>query len=386
MSTEKSKAKGSESSYAYTPGLKVTKQMTILKDRTLPIPGEVSVKVGDAVGFDTIVAKTSVPGDVEVVNVTQILQLTSEEINLVMKKKVGDAVKKDDLLASYSTFFGMMTKTVKSPVDGTIESISDASGRVMLRGPSKPLILTSYIPGVVTSVRPSEGVVIEANAALLHGIFGIGEEIHGKIKIAVKSPSEELKPEMITAEDKGKILVGGSFATEKTLRRAVECGVKGVVIGGIRDVELFNFIGREIGVAITGRENVGLTFMITEGFGEMTMSDRSFNLLKYFEGQEAAMNGATQIRAGVQRPEIIIPHSKLDLKDEESLDLSEGMTEGTPVRIIGEPYFGAIGVVSGLPVELQVVDTESLVRVAEIELQDKRRVIVPRANIEIIEE
>jgi hypothetical protein len=41
--------------------------------------------------------------------------------------------------------------------------------------------------------------------------------------------------------------------------------------------------------------------------------------------------------------------------------------------------------VVNLPVELQLVETESPVRIVEIELQDGRKVIVPRANVELFE-
>jgi len=43
------------------------------------------------------------------------------------------------------------------------------------------------------------------------------------------------------------------------------------------------------------------------------------------------------------------------------------------------------GAVVSLPVELQEVESESSVRVIEIELEDGSRVIVPRANVEVIE-
>jgi hypothetical protein len=124
--------------------------------------------------------------------------------------------------------------------------------------------------------------------------------------------------------------------------------------------------------------------MITEGFGEMAMNPRTLNLLKEFEGEEAAINGATQIRAGVLRPEIIIPHGRAgDVEAED--ELSSGMKSGTKIRIIREPYFGALGEVVSLPVELQKIESESSVRVIEIELESGERVIVPRANVEIIE-
>jgi len=144
-------------------------------------------------------------------------------------------------------------------------------------------------------------------------------------------------------------------------------------------------MGEEIGVAITGQEEAGLTLIITEGFGRMRMSKQTFDLLKGFEGYMASVNGATQIRAGVMRPEIIVPHEE-EFEQASGEELSAGMVPGTPVRIIRKPYFGAIGKVVSLPVELQQVESESYVRVLEVELDDGRVVTIPRANVEIIEE
>ena len=114
------------------------------------------------------------------------------------------------------------------------------------------------------------------------------------------------------------------------------------------------------------------------------MSGSTFKLLKSFDGRLACANGATQIRAGVQRPEIIIPHGEECAVGEAHLSL--GMLPGTPVRIIREPYFGGIGVVDQLPVELQPMESESYVRVLTVKLQNGTTVTVPRANVEIIEE
>ncbi|MCJ7730699.1 hypothetical protein MUP51_00135, partial [Candidatus Bathyarchaeota archaeon] len=175
----------------------------------------------------------------------------------------------------------------------------------------------------------------------------------------------------------------GNRVTLDALKKAVQVGVSAIVSGGIRHEDLTTFTGEEIGVAITGQEEVGITLIITEGFGNMNMSQRTFDLLKEFEGYSASVNGSTQIRAGVLRPEIIIPH---ELKEEDAESLSQGMVPGTPIRIIRQPYFGAIGKVHSLPVELQKLESESMVRVVNIELNGGEVVTVPRANVEIIEE
>lgn len=157
-----------------------------------------------------------------------------------------------------------------------------------------------------------------------------------------------------------------------------------MVAGGMNYTDVTEIMGEAIGVAITGHEEIGTTLIITEGFGKMNMSTRTFDLLKSFEGYVAAINGATQIRAGVLRPEIIIPHEEKEELEKESL--SAGMTAGTPVRIIREPNFGAIGEVVNLPVELQRVESGSKVRVLVVRLDDGTEVTIPRANVEIIEE
>jgi len=54
--------------------------------------------------------------------------------------------------------------------------------------------------------------------------------------------------------------------------------------------------------------------------------------------------------------------------------------------VISHPNFGALAKVISLPIDLQRVETESDVRVLEVELEDGQRVLVPRANVELIEE
>lgn len=377
--------KVSEEAYAYTPGLKIKRALTVSKTRRLPIFGDVYIKVGDRVDYDTVVAHTELSGDPEIVKVAMLLGVEPEDLPRYMTKKVGDKVAEEEVIAAYNAFFGLIKKRVASPIEGTIESISDVTGQVIVRGLPIPVEVEAYIPGQVVEVLPREGAVIETNAAFIQGIFGIGGETQGRIKMVADSPDDELTPDHIKPEDKGTVLIGGSMVTRGAFRKGVEVGVSCIVSGGVRHDDVTTFIGEEIGVAITGQEEVGLTLIITEGFGRMGMSQRTFDLLKSFEGYMASVNGATQIRAGVMRPEIIIPHEE-GFEQASGDELAAGMVPGTPVRIIRQPYFGAIGKVVSLPVELQQVDTESHVRVLEVELDDGSLVTVPRANVEIIEE
>lgn len=380
-----SEEKETEEAHAYTPGLKVKRVETVQKLRRLPILGEVFPKIGDVVKHDDIVARTEISGDPEIVKAAMQLGLEPDDIPRFMLKTEGDTIEEGELLAKYDALFGLIKKRVYSPVSGTIESVSEITGQVIIRGAPIPVEVDAYIPGKVVEVLPKEGVVIETNAAFIQGIFGIGGEVHGEIRIAVDSPQEVLDESDMSQSDAGKILIGGSRVTLGSIRKGVEVGASAIVAGGIRHDDLITFTGEEIGVAITGQEEVGITLIITEGFGQMNMSEATFNLLKEFDGYMASVNGTTQIRAGVLRPEIIIPH---DMKPQRRAEeaLSSGMIPGTPIRIIREPYFGAIGQVHSLPVELQQLESESMVRVVNIELDGGKVVTVPRANVEIIEE
>ena len=84
------------------------------------------------------------------------------------------------------------------------------------------------------------------------------------------------------------------------------------------------------------------------------------------------------------RPEIIIPVAGRE-EIVEAETTGDALDIDTPIRIIREPYFGELGRVSALPVELQELETEAMVRVLEVELEDGNQVVLPRANVEIIE-
>ena len=372
-----------ESVYAYTPGLKIKSAIHLRKTRELPIPGSVMVNVGSTVDCDTVVAQMEIPGDPHIIKANLLLMVDPQELGKYMTKKVGDAVNVGETVAQYFALFGLVKRFVVCPVEGVIENIG-ASGWVTVRTPSVKVALKAFIPGKVVETIPRKGVIIETNAAYIQGIFGIGGESHGPLNVLVDSVDQPLEAERITPEHAGQIIVGGSYVTLEALRKAREVGVAGVIVGGFDGDDLTKFIGYEMGVAITGQEETGITVIITEGFGRINMSLRTFELFKKFNGRNASINGETQIRAGVIRPEIIIPH---DRSEGESPDekLSKGMVKGTPVRIIREPFFGQLGKVHSLPVDLEATETESKMRVVDIELEDERIVRVPRANVEIIE-
>jgi len=376
--------------HTYTPGLRVASRTVVRKRRVLPIPGQVLVEKGRPVTATTVIAQTDLPGKVHTVNVVNLLGIAPEEIRRYMLKRERDPVRAGEPVAENRPFIKWLKTQVPSPITGTVESVSEVTGQVFLREPPKPLSLLAYLDGHVVEVFPEQGASVETECSLVQGIFGIGGEAVGTVAMAVEDPADVLTPERITDTHRGTILVGGSLVGRDGLTRARQVGLSALVVGGVHDPDLRSLLGRDLGVAITGDERVGFTLIMTEGFGRIAMAKRTFDLLASKAGRRASCSGATQIRAGVVRPEVIIPLGEsspftVDGSQKDAAAVGTGLKIGDQVRIIREPFFGRIGTIVALPAEPRLLPTESRVRVLEAELGDGERISVPRANVELLE-
>jgi hypothetical protein len=381
---------------AYTPGLKVSADTTVEKLRRLPLKGQVLVEMGERVLPDTVVARTELPGMMQTVRLADRLSIEPKEVAATLRVRLGDRVGKGDLLAETKGLFGRLFRSqATSPTTGIVELISPVTGHVGIREAPTPVERTAYIRGVVTRVLPEEGVVVSCRGALAQGIFGVGGERLGEIALATSQPDEMLTERSLTDAHRGKIVVGGNGVTQAALRRAAEVGAVGIVCGGVVDRELMDYLagalnrpGYDIGVAITGQEPIPFTLVLTEGFGTIRMAARTHELFRSLVGHTASINGATQIRAGVIRPEVIVPfvESPIDNTSSSTPNTESGqLIIGAPIRMIREPYFGLLGSVTALPSEPVKVESEAVVRVLQATLEDGRTITVPRANVEIIE-
>ncbi len=378
--------------HAYTPGLRLVEKMQIRKKRFLPLPGDVTVEERDIVKSDDIVARTSLPGKVHSLNVVDRLGILPKDIRNFMLKREGEGVQKDEPIAETKPMIKFFKSICFSPINGSIESVSDVTGQVLLRELPKPVQINAYIDGKVVEIFKKEGVVVETKATFIQGIFGIGGETTGELSIVAKSTKDIIRPEDLKEEHKGKIIVVGSIIYYEAIQKALDIGIKGIIVGGIRDNDIHKLLGYDLGVAITGSEDINITLIVTEGFGQIDMAQKTFEILQSRKGSIASISGATQIRAGVVRPEIIIPfHEVNDGSENLTTDVgtvqeeSIGISIGDPVRIIRTPHFGKIGRVKSLPSELKMIETEARVRVIEVEFSDGQTIVIPRANVEAIE-
>jgi len=124
----------------------------------------------------------------------------------------------------------------------------------------------------------------------MQGIFGVGGERRGTLRLVIDKADGTVTAADIKPEDKDKILVGGGLLTLDALKKAVEVGVAGIVVGGVDSGDLMEFMGTDVGVAITGEEDYGLTLIVTEGFGKMAMHMKTHSIFKEHDGKRASIN------------------------------------------------------------------------------------------------
>ncbi len=375
-------------SQAYTPSLQVTEHCRIVKIRELPLPGKCLVKPGQQVKAHTPVLSAELPGDLTIVHLAERIGFDPVDVAPGMKVKVGEAIQANVLLCEVKSFFGLFCSQVKSPASGTVEFFTEANAHLGIRHAPVPLSVNAYLDGVVCAIEEGKSVTIETDGALIQGIFGVGGERQGEILALNVSEDAMVEPfhlQDLKHELQGKIIIGGAAFSPAALREAATAGATAVVTGSIDAAALAGFAGKEISVSVTGDEDVPFTLIVTEGFGRLTMSSKVSALAKKLHAQKASVNGATQVRAGATRPEIIVSHAKQEeLTSISPLSETKSLEIGAPVRIIRVPYFGRFGTVSSLPSSPQIIPSGALVRVLGVCLDDGSEAIVPRANVELV--
>lgn len=368
---------------SYAPSLIVESNIKISKTRELPLLGHSLVKIGDTVKAETPVLSAELPGELIIIRLAEKLGIEPQKLSQALKVSEGSLVKKGEILAENSSFFGWLKDEVRSPAEGKIEYIIESTGHLGIRLPSKAIEVNAYISGTVVSQVPGSSITIEAEGTLIQGIFGVGGERTGVIHYLEGSREIEIgKSQLHGLELAGKILCGGITFSPEAILYASNAGAVGIFTGSITSEALEKFTGKSLGISMTGDEDLPLTLVISEGFGSLAISERIEDILKPLSGKDASFSGATQVRAGAIRPELIITQVNTAANQVQKEPIFE---IGRKVRCLRAPHFGELGEIAELPHSPMKVASGAVVRVALVKLKSVGNAFVPRANLEIVD-
>ncbi|MGA1190750.1 MAG: hypothetical protein ACO3XO_00565 [Bdellovibrionota bacterium] len=369
-------------SRALTPGLICTPRRRITRVRELPVRGALLVQEGERVVSNQIVAEAELSGDLYILRLPERMGLEVSEVLSGLRVREGDSVESGDLLCHQSGLFGLLNSEARAPESGTVEFIASKTGHLGLRLAPKRIEVDAYISGTVTAIEPGKSVTITSDACFVQGIFGVGGEQKGSLYFLDIPSHQEIRPNDVASVPPGSICVGGSAPTIEALREAARREVVGLVCGSIDDRVLSEFLGYELGIALTGDEDIPFSLIVTDGFGNLGISHRVLRALDGLSGKNASMNGKTQVRAGAVRPELIVDTDDTHVHAPRTEELI--LEPGADIRLLRVPYFGEFATVVELPVHEEVIPTGARARVLRARLQDGTVVTVPRANIELV--
>lgn len=223
------------------------------------------------------------------------LDINPRHLPSYMKHTTGDFVYAGDVIAKKWADKKIPPKIVHAPITGWIKKVDRKTGKVTIQYDKEPYKMKSMVYGSISAITPNFNAVIEISGSKLQGILGIGKESAGIIHF---SEADEVKEDAI-------VIISGKL-TKPVLDEAKQIGVRGIVTASIDYYDLIGYMGSQLGVAITGTEDVPFPIIITEGFGNYRMNEEYAAFLRQQHGQWGYLNAHTQIRAGVKRPELLV--------------------------------------------------------------------------------
>jgi hypothetical protein len=339
-------------------------------ERLLPVEGEVLAAAGDWLEPSDVVARCQSRGEVHAVDVSKALDMPHDRAAKFVLKSVGDKVQSGDVVAEFKRRLGGGGRRCTAPVDGQVTAVH--KGWVLIESSPSIVELCAQMKGQVTGVIPDRGVVITSVGTLIQGAWGSGGEAEGVLNVAVDRPHKPLLARYLDASSSGTLVIAGRILDRHAVEQAAEAKVRGIIVGSVT-AELVPLL-----------QSVPYPVLITEGFGNLPMSQEVFALLRNGAGREAMLRTGTETSLSTERPEVLIP-----LKVEGELPPEAtgppSFQVGMLVRGLRAPYLGTTGTVVGLPALAQVMESGARLAIAEVErLKDGEVVPIPLANLEAV--
>ncbi|HQY31098.1 MAG TPA: hypothetical protein PK691_07415 [Thermomicrobiales bacterium] len=358
--------------------------------RRLPANAEVKVRAGERISADHVIARTD-PRNLAVrISLADQLGVLPQDTQKHLLRPVGSTFKAGEAIAKNRK--GLRNTVVASPMNGTLMSIDPETGVGML-APGSGGDIRALVAGDVEYVDGRQTVAIRSVGSRIFGVAGLGPSIEGVLTVPVAGPGDELQAAQVSAEMSGKIVVAGQTASAATLRRLIEVGATGVIVGGLVEREISACLGIpaedrlapwRIGptdIGMGDRMMSTLAIVGTEGFGATPICADVFSALRSLDGRSIALLTATRINGFLSRPQIIAVNP--DMLDNEASPGHVSFGENTRVRVTDQTGLGLAGVVAERPQRVRRTDS-LMIDIVSITTTDGKTRSVAANNVEVL--
>jgi hypothetical protein len=296
----------------------------IRRARLLPENGRVLVRAGQKVNATDIVAESPQQSRHVLVDVRNGLRLNRKEpLENYMDRRVGDRLQEGDVLAEAG---GFLKRIVRSPVDGDIVAIT--GGRVMIEVPDAPYTLQAGITGEVSEVIPERGVIIEADGALVQGVWGNGKIDLGMLLSLIRSPEDSITRDRLDVSMRGAVVLAGHCENADVFETAQQLPLRGLILSSLTaDI-------------IPAASSASFPVIVLEGIGNIPMNNSAYQIAV---NQRKTRRIDSMLLPGNpftgERPEILV---NLPANGKLAPEV-EIFKAGQSVRVQTPPYTGQIG-------------------------------------------
>jgi hypothetical protein len=338
---------------------------TIVRERLLPVPGRVIVRVNQKVGPTDVIAEASWAREHVMLDVAGALNLPPEAADRLIRCKVGERVLAGAVVAAGR---GPLARRIKAPREGKV--IAAGGGQILMEAGDTNLELRAGIPGTVVEVLPERGAVIQTAGALIQGVWGNGRIDTGALVSLADKPDALLAGTRLDASLRGSIILAGMCREAEALEAAAALPVRGLILGSLYPSLLP--LAREMRYPI----------LITDGFGSIPMNSAAFRLLTTNVKREVTVNAEAYDRYSGARPEAIIP-LPVTTDPPQPRD-AEAFAPGQTVRMRRPPASGMIGTLVSLRPGLSALPSGLRAPAADVRLENGEQVLVPLVNLEVV--
>lgn len=337
----------------------------IVRERVLPISGNVTARIQQKVSPNDVIAETRWAREHVLLDVARLLNVSPNMADRLVKCHVDDELPAN---AEIATGKGLFAKTVRVPRAGRVVAVG--GGQVLMEVGETKMELRAGIPGTVIQILPNKGVVIQTAGGLVQGVWGNGRIDSGVLVNLADTPDAILTPKRLDVSLRGSVILGGLVKDAEALEAAAELPARGLILSSIYPSLLPK--AREMKYPI----------LVTDGFGALPMNSAAYKLLSTSAKREVTVNAEFYDRYTGARPEVIIP---LPISsDPPSPKEVEEFAPGLQVRMRRPPFMGMIGSIVSVKPGLTTLPSGLRASAAEVKLENGETVIAPLVNLEVV--
>ena len=338
---------------------------TIVRERRLPIKGNVLARMGQKVSPADVVAEATWAREHIFLDIARTLAVSPDAADRLIRCRAGDKVAAGSVIAKGR---GLLPKTIKAPKDARV--VAAGAGQVLLEAGESHKELRAGIPGYVTQIIADRGVEIQTAGALIQGTWGNGRIDAGVMINLAEKPDTVLTASRLDVSMRGSILMAGTLKEEEALRAAADLPVRGLILGSLSPA------------LIPAAREMRYPIVLTEGFGTLPMNSAAYRLITTNAKREATLNAENLDRYSGARPEIIIP---LPASNPPPMPHDvEAFAPGQTVRLRRQPAAGQIGSIVELRDGLTAFPSGLRAAAASVRLENGEQLLIPLVNLEVV--